>query len=194
CVQSVRRAGADRRRARCRCIVRCAGSGYRPPGGRKHARLLRAGTAARVPRSRIAAIDQIQAHAVGKRSRQTRGRQGQYVRPGWQGWARGPRPFARRADERGTDAGMSDWAYSTQGFERIVHRIDGVETVTYAIGSGKPLVYFHGGGTFHGFEWMRPLADGFRVYCPYHPNFGESGDADFEGIGDYVTHYEMLFA
>lgn len=89
---------------------------------------------------------------------------------------------------------MSKWAYSTEGFERIVHRIDGVETVTYAIGSGKPLVYFHGGGTFHGFEWARQLADGFRVYCPYHPNFGESGDADFEGMGDYVTHYEMLFA
>lgn len=89
---------------------------------------------------------------------------------------------------------MSGWAYSTAGFERIVHRIDGVETVTYAVGSGRPLVYFHGGGTFHGFEWARPLAEHFRVYCPYHPNFGESGDADFGGMADYVTHYEMLFA
>jgi pimeloyl-ACP methyl ester carboxylesterase len=85
------------------------------------------------------------------------------------------------------------WAYSTEGFERIVHRIEGVEAVTYAIGDGEPLVYFHGGGTFHGFEWARPLADRFRVYCPYHPNFGESGDADFRGIGDYVAHYELLF-
>ena len=89
---------------------------------------------------------------------------------------------------------MSNWAYSTQGFERIVHRIDGVETVTYAIGSGAPLVHFHGGGTFHGFEWVRPLADSFRIYCPYHPNFGESADAEFSGMGDYVAHYEMLFA
>jgi pimeloyl-ACP methyl ester carboxylesterase len=88
---------------------------------------------------------------------------------------------------------MSRWAYSTEGFERIVHRIEGVETVTYAIGEGAPLVYFHGGGTFHGFEWVRPLAGEFRVYCPYHPGFGESGDAGFAGIGDYVAHYELLF-
>ena len=87
---------------------------------------------------------------------------------------------------------MSKWAYSTEGFERIVHRIDGVETVTYAIGSGEPLVYFHGGGTFHGFEWVRPLASEFRVYCPYHPNFGESGDAPFDQMADYVAHYELL--
>ncbi len=84
-------------------------------------------------------------------------------------------------------------SYTTEGFERIVHRVDGVETVTYAIGAGEPLVYLHGGGTFHGFEWVRSLADGFRIFCPYHPNFGESGDADFTGIGDYVAHYEMLF-
>lgn len=88
---------------------------------------------------------------------------------------------------------MSTWAYSTAGFERIVHRIEGVETVTYAIGDGAPLVYFHGGGTFHGFEWARALAGEFRIYCPYHPNFGESAEADFAGIGDYVAHYELLF-
>jgi pimeloyl-ACP methyl ester carboxylesterase len=99
----------------------------------------------------------------------------------------------------GTETGnrMSKWAYSTEGFERIVHRIEGIETVTYAIGpkdgGGDPLVYFHGGGTFHGFEWVRPLASEFRVFCPYHPNFGESGDAPFDGIGDYVAHYELLF-
>ena len=40
----------------------------------------------------------------------------------------------------GTDNRMTKWAYSTEGFERIVHRVDGVETVTYAIGNGEPLV------------------------------------------------------
>jgi pimeloyl-ACP methyl ester carboxylesterase len=88
---------------------------------------------------------------------------------------------------------MTRWAYSTEGFDRIVHRIDGVETVTYAIGQGQPLVYFHGGGTFHGFEWARALANEFRVYAPYHPNFGESGDAPFDQMADYVSHYELLF-
>ena len=104
-------------------------------------------------------------------------------------------PFfaGRAAAQSGADNRMNKWAYSTEGFERIVHRIDGVESVTYAIGDGEPLVYFHGGGTFHGFEWVRPLASEFRVYCPYHPNFGESGDAPFDQMADYVQHYEMLF-
>jgi pimeloyl-ACP methyl ester carboxylesterase len=97
------------------------------------------------------------------------------------------------AAQTGAANRMSKWAYSTEGFDRIVHRVEGVEAVTYAIGQGEPLVYFHGGGTFHGFEWVRQLADEFRVYCPYHPNFGESGDAAFDGIGDYVSHYELLF-
>lgn len=92
-----------------------------------------------------------------------------------------------------TGTGMTKWAYSTEGFERIVHRVEGVEAVTYAIGEGEPLVYFHGGGTFHGFEWARALANDFRVYAPYHPNFGESGDAPFDQIADYVAHYELLF-
>jgi pimeloyl-ACP methyl ester carboxylesterase len=97
------------------------------------------------------------------------------------------------AAQSGSGNSMSKWAYSTEGFDRIVHRVDGIETVTYAIGRGEPLVYFHGGGTFHGFEWVRPLANEFRVYCPYHPNFGESGDAPFDQMADYVQHYEMLF-
>jgi pimeloyl-ACP methyl ester carboxylesterase len=99
----------------------------------------------------------------------------------------------RTAAQTGIGNRMSKWAYSTEGFDRIVRRVEGVETVIYAIGEGEPLVYFHGGGTFHGFEWVRPLADEFRVFCPYHPNFGESGDAAFDGIGDYVAHYELLF-
>lgn len=100
---------------------------------------------------------------------------------------------SRAAAQPGAVDRMTKWAYNTEGFERIVHRIDGVETVAYAIGEGDPLVYFHGGGTWHGFEWVRPLASEFRVYCPYHPNFGESGDAPFSGMADYVSHYELLF-
>jgi pimeloyl-ACP methyl ester carboxylesterase len=85
-------------------------------------------------------------------------------------------------------------AYSTEGFRRSTWRIDGVESVVYEIGSGDPVVYFHGGGTYHGFEWARDLADTFRMIVPIHPGFGESGEADFTSIGEYVQHYEMLFA
>ncbi len=97
------------------------------------------------------------------------------------------------AAQSGSGTSMNKWAYSTEGFDRIVHRVDGIEAVTYAIGKGEPLVYFHGGGTFHGFEWARLLANEFRVFCPQHPNFGESGDAPFDEMRDYVQHYEMLF-
>ena len=97
------------------------------------------------------------------------------------------------AAQPGAARPMQKWAYSTDGYERTVHRIDGIETVVYAIGQGEPLVYFHGGGTFHGFEWSRALANDVRVYHPIHPNFGESGDAPFDQMADYVTRYEMLF-
>jgi pimeloyl-ACP methyl ester carboxylesterase len=106
-------------------------------------------------------------------------------------------------------------AYSTEGFERFsvsVGRTDGdrgksggaangddagtgkVETVIYTIGRGPTVVYFHGGGTFHGFEWARDWADTFRVVLPHHPNFGESGDADFASARDYAAHYARVFA
>jgi pimeloyl-ACP methyl ester carboxylesterase len=85
-------------------------------------------------------------------------------------------------------------AYSTAGFERSEISVAGVSCVIYAIGAGPAVVYFHGGGTFHGFEWARAWADRFRVVLPYHPNFGESGDADFATLGDYAAHYVRLFA
>ena len=68
-------------------------------------------------------------------------------------------------------------AYSTAGFERLELTIAGIRTVAYAAGSGPDLVYFHGGGTFHGFEFARAWIPHFRVLLPYHPGFGESADA-----------------
>jgi pimeloyl-ACP methyl ester carboxylesterase len=84
--------------------------------------------------------------------------------------------------------------YSLEGFDRYAVTIDGIESVRYEIGEGAPLVYFHGGGTYHGFGWARELADRFRLILPYHPNFGESGDADFRSIEAYADHYARLFA
>lgn len=91
---------------------------------------------------------------------------------------------------------MNELGYSTEGFDRAVHRIDGIESVVYSIGAqdAPAAVYFHGGGTYHGFEWARDFADSFRMILPIHPGFGESGDGDFTTIGEYVQHYEMLFA
>ena len=36
--------------------------------------------------------------------------------------------------------------YSTEGFERNEHVVDGVRSVVYSAGNGPPVVYFHGGG------------------------------------------------
>src|SRR3569833_1687459 len=108
-----------------------------------------------------------------------------------------PKPIRGRSPadtERKPRLADSTWAYSTAGFDRSVHRIDGIESVVYAIGEGPPVVYFHGGGTFHGFEWAREFADKFRMILPPPPGFGESGDADFTGLDDYLLLYYMLFA
>ncbi|HEY0300506.1 MAG TPA: alpha/beta hydrolase [Rhizomicrobium sp.] len=84
--------------------------------------------------------------------------------------------------------------YSTAGFTRDEHVVDGVRSVVYSAGKGPPVVFFHGGGTFHGFEWARDWLDRFRVVLPHHPGFGESqDDDDITGMADYVVHYTALF-
>lgn len=89
---------------------------------------------------------------------------------------------------------MTIRGYSTEGFVRDEYVVDGTRTVVYSAGNGPPVVYFHGGGTFHGFEWARDWLDRFRVVLPYHPGFGESGDdPDMASIGDFVMHYTALF-
>ena len=81
-----------------------------------------------------------------------------------------------------------------EGFDRKTYKVNGVETVIYEGGKGKePLMFLHGGGTFHGFEFVRHWTDRFRVLHPYHPGFGESGDdPDMTELQDYVMHYADL--
>lgn len=83
--------------------------------------------------------------------------------------------------------------FDTRGFERWEYAVGGVETVVYTIGTGPPVVYWHGGGTWHGFAWAREWADRFKVILPYHPGFGESGDdPEITSMDDYVAHYAEL--
>lgn len=84
--------------------------------------------------------------------------------------------------------------YSTAGFERIEREIAGVRTVAYVAGSGPDVVYLHGGGTWHGFEFARDWLAHFRVTLPYHPNYGESADAPaIATLHHYVAHYQAFF-
>lgn len=80
------------------------------------------------------------------------------------------------------------------GFERQELVVKGIRTVVYSAGSGRPVVYWHGGGTFHGIDFARDWAPHFRVILPHHPGFGESGPADgFHSLRDYHHHYLALF-
>lgn len=81
-----------------------------------------------------------------------------------------------------------------QGFERKSYKVNGVDTVVYEGGKGQePLMFLHGGGTFHGFEFVGAWTDNFRVLHPYHPGYGESGDdPEMNELQDYVMHYAAL--
>src|ERR1700674_5022763 len=79
-------------------------------------------------------------------------------------------------------------------FEREVHTVNGVKTVLLTAGRGPPLVFLHGAGTWHGFDFALPWAEKFRVIIPFHPGFGESGDDPaMTDLHDYVMHYLDLF-
>jgi pimeloyl-ACP methyl ester carboxylesterase len=80
------------------------------------------------------------------------------------------------------------------GFDRAEYDINGIRTVVHSIGSGPELVFLHGTGTFTGFDVARGWAAQRKVIIPFHPGFGESGDADaLDTIEDYVLHYMDLF-
>jgi pimeloyl-ACP methyl ester carboxylesterase len=80
------------------------------------------------------------------------------------------------------------------GFERQTVKVNGVEVTMHVGGSGPPLVFLHGAGTFTGFGFAAPWASRFKIYLPYHPGFGDSGEgAPLDSIGDYVLHYLELF-
>jgi pimeloyl-ACP methyl ester carboxylesterase len=80
------------------------------------------------------------------------------------------------------------------GFERSEYDINGIRTAVLSIGSGPALVFLHGTGTFTGFDVARGWSAQHRVIIPFHPGFGDSGDADaLQTIDDYVLHYMDLF-
>jgi hypothetical protein len=100
---------------------------------------------------------------------------------------RGGRANVRAAAEQG------EWAMTD--FKRQTHTLNGVKTVVLTAGKGEPLVFWHGAGTFTGFDFAKPWAEKFRVLIPFHPGFGESGDDPaMTDPHDYVMHYLDLFA
>jgi pimeloyl-ACP methyl ester carboxylesterase len=80
--------------------------------------------------------------------------------------------------------------------ERRELDVNGVSTIVLEAGppTAPPLVFFHGAGTFHGWDFAAPWTQQFRVLIPFHPGFGESGDDEgLREVHDFVLHYTDLF-
>jgi pimeloyl-ACP methyl ester carboxylesterase len=80
--------------------------------------------------------------------------------------------------------------------EPLTFDVNGTKTVVLAAGdpAAPPLVFFHGAGTFHGWQFATPWTEQHRVLIPFHPGFGESGDLDdLREVHDLVVHYVELF-
>ena len=81
-----------------------------------------------------------------------------------------------------------------EGFERTELDVNGIRTVIYSAGSGRPVMFWHGAGTFHGIDFARDWTPHLRVIIPHHPGYGESDPAPgFSSLEDYSRHYLALF-
>jgi pimeloyl-ACP methyl ester carboxylesterase len=80
------------------------------------------------------------------------------------------------------------------GFKRHEYAVNGVRTVVYAGGNGRPLVYWHGAGAWTGLDFARDWTDRCKVIAPFHPGWGESGDdTRLDSMNEYLLHYLDLF-
>lgn len=85
---------------------------------------------------------------------------------------------------------------STLTLDRRELDVNGVPTVVLEAGpaDAPPLVFLHGAGTFHGWDFATPWTEQFRVLIPHHPGYGESGDDPWvREVHDLVIHYVDLF-
>jgi pimeloyl-ACP methyl ester carboxylesterase len=81
-----------------------------------------------------------------------------------------------------------------KGFRRHEYSVNGVTTVVYVGGQGRPVVYWHGAGAWHGIDFARPWTERFKVIVPFHPGWGESADdARMDSMSEYLLHYLDLF-
>ncbi len=79
-------------------------------------------------------------------------------------------------------------------FQRETILVNGVRVVVLSAGSGEPLVFWHGAGSWHGWDFAAPWISRFRVIIPFHPGWGESPDApEMTTVDDYVLHYLEMF-
>jgi pimeloyl-ACP methyl ester carboxylesterase len=81
-----------------------------------------------------------------------------------------------------------------KGFKRHEYSVNGVRTVVYVGGHGRPVVYWHGAGAWHGIDFARSWTERFKVIVPFHPGWGESADEPrMDSMSEYLLHYLDLF-
>src|ERR1700721_1036038 len=79
-------------------------------------------------------------------------------------------------------------------FQRESILVNGVKVAMLTAGEGEPLMFWHGAGTWHGFDFALPWASRFRVMIPFHPGWGDSADApEMSTPSDYSLHYLEMF-
>jgi pimeloyl-ACP methyl ester carboxylesterase len=75
-------------------------------------------------------------------------------------------------------------------FESQPLTVNGIPVQMLTAGAGAPLLFLHGAGIWHGFDFALPWAAGRKVLIPIHPGWPGSGDdASFTSVHDYVMHY-----
>jgi pimeloyl-ACP methyl ester carboxylesterase len=68
--------------------------------------------------------------------------------------------------------------------------VNGLKTQVLSAGAGEPVMFWHGGGTVGGWDFLAPLTEKFHVHVPLHPGFGGTGDdTGMTTVQDYVMHY-----
>jgi pimeloyl-ACP methyl ester carboxylesterase len=80
------------------------------------------------------------------------------------------------------------------GFKRHEYSVNGVRTIVNVGGQGRPVVYWHGAGAWHGIDFAQSWTDRMKVIAPYHPGWGDSADApELDSMHEYLLHYLDLF-
>jgi pimeloyl-ACP methyl ester carboxylesterase len=84
---------------------------------------------------------------------------------------------------------MTTSASDGAGFHETALDVNGIDTLVLTAGAGDPVVFFHGGGTASGFDWLLPIAEHFRLIVAYHPGFGRSGGPALPGVDHLARHH-----
>jgi pimeloyl-ACP methyl ester carboxylesterase len=99
-----------------------------------------------------------------------------------------PENMARKHEKH--PANRAGRRYPMSPFRTEELQVNGCKIVMLTAGDGPPLMFWHGAGTFTGFDFALPWTAHFKVMIPFHPGFGLSeSDPHLSSMHDYILHY-----